>query len=209
MSKTVADNERALLILKKEGEKTIKEMANDLEVTVEGARFQLLKLANEGFVKCENRSKGRGRPQQIWSLTDEGHSKFPDTHSGLTVKIIKKIRENLGEEALEKIIDSTGNDNVLKYQTILKDNDSLEEKIKKLSEIRGREGYMADYQSNEDGSFLLIENHCPICAAATACQGFCKAELNTFQTVLGKNVKIERISHILAGARRCAYLIKE
>ena len=125
------------------------------------------------------------------------------------MKIINKIRENLGKEALEKIIDSTGRDNILKYQEIITDNDSLQEKVKKLALIREKEGYMADYQVNEDGSFLLVENHCPICAAAKTCQCFCKAELNAFQTVLGGNVKIERISHILAGERRCAYLIKE
>ncbi|MES2724598.1 MAG: MarR family transcriptional regulator, partial [Pseudomonadota bacterium] len=57
--------------------------------------------------------------------------------------------------------------------------------------------------------FLLVENHCPICAAAAACQGFCRAELMVFRAVLGPGVHIERTDHILAGARRCAYRIKD
>ena len=55
---------------------------------------------------------------------------------------------------------------------------------------------------------MLVENHCPICAAATACQGLCRDELALFQKVLGPNVEVERTEHILAGARRCAYVIR-
>jgi predicted ArsR family transcriptional regulator len=55
---------------------------------------------------------------------------------------------------------------------------------------------------------LLIENHCPICAAARACTNLCAGELRVFQQVLGPGVTVERIDHILAGARRCAYRVK-
>jgi predicted ArsR family transcriptional regulator len=34
------------------------------------------------------------------------------------------------------------------------------------SDLRTEEGYMAEFEAEPDGSFLLIENHCPICAAA-------------------------------------------
>jgi len=64
---------------------------------------------------------------------------------------------------------------------------------------------MADHWQEADGSFMLVENHCPICAAATVCAGFCRSELETFRAVLGAD--IERSEHILAGARRCAYHI--
>ena len=33
---------------------------------------------------------------------------------------------------------------------------------------------MAEVEPQDDGSLLLIENHCPICAAATSCQSFCR-----------------------------------
>ncbi|MNY53240.1 hypothetical protein D3C86_1889790 [compost metagenome] len=85
---------------------------------------------------------------------------------------------------------------------------SLEDRIAGLVEIRSREGYMAEYIRDEAG-YLLIENHCPICAAATSCQGFCTGELNVFKQVLGSKVEINRINHILSGDRRCAYRIAE
>ena len=55
---------------------------------------------------------------------------------------------------------------------------------------------MAESRAEGDG-YVLIENHCPICVAATACQGFCRSELDTFREVLGPDVSVERIEHIV------------
>ena len=68
---------------------------------------------------------------------------------------------------------------------------------------------MADWREEPDGSLLLVENHCPICAAATACQGFCRAELDVFRAVLGPAATVERTEHIVTGGRRCSYVIRE
>ena len=66
---------------------------------------------------------------------------------------------------------------------------------------------MAEVKSEDGGSYLLVENHCPICAAANACQGFCSTELDLFRSVLGPGVAVERIEHIVSGDRRCAYRV--
>jgi predicted ArsR family transcriptional regulator len=57
-----------------------------------------------------------------------------------------------------------------------------------------------------EGSYLLIENHCPICAAAAAWQGFCRAELALFEMLLAP-AAVTRTEHVLAAARRCAYRV--
>jgi predicted ArsR family transcriptional regulator len=200
------ENEKAIWMLKQRGPQPLSAIALELKITIEGARFQLLKLANEGLVESRTESKGRGRPQQIWSLTGSGHACFPDTHAELTVKLIEKIRETLGDDALSAVIEANAKAGIEKYLNELKHLSDLESRVKGLAEIRNSEGYIAGYVRDNDG-FLLFENHCPICAAATACQGFCRSELQTFQMVLGEKVHIERVDHILAGARRCAYRI--
>jgi predicted ArsR family transcriptional regulator len=73
--------------------------------------------------------------------------------------------------------------------------------------VRTEEGYMAEVRREKGGSFLLVENHCPICAAANACQGFCSTELDLFRSVLGPGVEVERVEHIVSGDRRCAYRV--
>jgi predicted ArsR family transcriptional regulator len=85
---------------------------------------------------------------------------------------------------------------------------SLERKLQELAKVRSEEGYMAEVRREGDGSFLLVENHCPICAAANACQGFCSTELDLFRSVLGPGVTVERAEHIVKGDQRCVYKVK-
>jgi predicted ArsR family transcriptional regulator len=66
---------------------------------------------------------------------------------------------------------------------------------------------MAEVKPDGKDGFLFIENHCPICAAASACQGFCTSELDVFRSVMGTGVTVERSEHILGGDRRCAYRV--
>lgn len=208
MKNNLLDCDKAILFLKERGAQPLSAIAAELKITTEGARFQLLKLANEGMVQATTESKGRGRPQQIWSLTPKGHAGFPDTHAELSAKLIQKMRDTLGNNALQQVIDANTSENIDRYKNKLEQADNLEERVKKLAEMRDQEGYMACFEKDAEG-FLLIENHCPICMAATACQELCKAELKTFQTLLGDKVSVERVDHIASGARRCAYRIEE
>ncbi len=74
--------------------------------------------------------------------------------------------------------------------------------------MRTEEGYLAEVVDDPDGKgVLLVEHHCPICTAATACAGLCTSELDLFRDVLGASVKVERTQHLLSGDRRCAYRI--
>lgn len=200
------DHERALLILKTRGPQPLASIAEDMEVTNEGARFHLLKLEKEGLVKNRKECEGRGRPKQIWSLTEKGHDRFPDTHAALTVNLIDMMRDALGDEALDRVIDKHEERTLDRYRQEIEGAD-LEERVAELVEIRSREGYMAEYHK-EGEDYFFVENHCPICSAAKVCQGFCRAEINVFRAVLGEDVQIERTEHIIAGARRCAYRIK-
>jgi predicted ArsR family transcriptional regulator len=196
---------KILMLLKMRGPLTALEIAHELKITKEGVRQQLLKLVEEDFIHPQEESKGVGRPQKTYSLTVNGNSKFPDTHAELTLKLINIINA-MGGDTMQAVIDVYEESGKKKYHEEIDTINDLEQKIEKLVEIRTREGYMAEYAKNDEG-YLFVENHCPICAAATICQGFCSSELNTFRSVLGKEVSINRVSHIIAGERRCAYQI--
>ena len=198
--------ERLLVLLKTRGPLTAAELGTALGITGEAARQQLVRLGAEGLVAAANEVRGVGRPAQVWRLTDEGHRRFPDTHAELTVGLIRTIRTVLGETALDRLISAREEETRGAYADALAGAESAEERVARLAEIRSREGYMAEWRRDGD-DLLLVENHCPICAAAAECQGFCAAELSVFRDSLGPEVRVERIEHIQAGARRCAYRI--
>ncbi|APZ55313.1 helix-turn-helix transcriptional regulator [Salipiger abyssi] len=204
-----APSERILMALKMHGALTSAQMGRRLEITGEAARQQLVKLAEDGLVRDERRSAGRGRPSTYWHLTEKGQARFPDSHAALTVELLRSIREVLGEEALDRIISAREAGTQALYRAALADGGSLRDRVTRLAKLRSEEGYMATAEEAGDGSMMLIENHCPICAAATICQGFCRSEKAVFESVLGEGTTVERVEHIVKGGRRCTYRITE
>ena len=170
-------------------------------------RLQLYGLEEEGVVTSTPKPSGRGRPTLMWTLTDASASLFPDNHQGLALEMIQSIRDLFGESGMTQVIDRHSDIQRDRYAEQLSSARTLPDRIKRLAALRTEEGYMAEARKDQ-GDWLLIENHCPICSAAAACTRLCANELQVFQDALGPDVAITREDHILAGARRCAYRIK-
>ncbi|EMD0831437.1 transcriptional regulator [Morganella morganii] len=205
LSSAQSVGEKLLILLKKHGPMQASEAGEHLGTTGEAARQQFTKLARDGMVEAHSECRGVGRPVQRWHLTALGNKRFPDCHAELTVKILTTIRRELGEDAIGKIITARENEARRDYFDKLQGAETLEERIIRLVAIRTEEGYMAQWEKEPEGSWLIIENHCPICSAARMCQGFCRTELELFQTVLNANV--ERVEYLLTGSRRCVYRV--
>lgn len=197
------------MALKMHGALSSAALGNKLGITGEAARQQLMRLAEDGLVAATTQARGVGRPSQSWALTEAAQARFPDTHAALTVQLLDIIRSSLGDDALDRIISVREAETRTAYQSVVGEATDLRGRVAALARLRSAEGYMAEWREAEDGSLLLVENHCPICAAATACQGFCRAELEVFRSVLGPDAEVCREEHIVAGGRRCSYVILE
>lgn len=201
--------ERLLFLLKSRGPQTAPEAAAALGFTPQAAQQAFAALAEDGLVEPRDRKgPGRGRPRREWSLTAAGHARFPDRHGELTVELIAAAEAIFGREGLEAMIRSREAASAAAYREAMRARRSLRGRVEALAQARSREGYMARVEPDPDapGGFLLIEDHCPICAAATRCQGFCRSELAVFREVLG--AEVERMEHVPSGARRCVYKVR-
>jgi predicted ArsR family transcriptional regulator len=203
----LAPHDRLLFLLKTGGPNSTAALARKLGITVEAARQQLLRLQEQALVEATSEIRGRGRPRQLWNLTAKANGRFPDSHPALTAQLIETIRSALGERALDRVIAVRGEELVRNYTFALKDVPDLADRMKRLVSLRNAEGYMAESRQAEDG-YLLIENHCPICAASGSCLKLCRSELELFSKVLGPDVRVEREEHIVNGSRRCVYHIR-
>lgn len=185
-------------------------MAKALDVTPMAVRQHLYALEEAGFVAFaeSEKSGSRGRPSKKWQLQPRADTYFADAHAELSVELIANIRDIFGERGLDKLIEKRTEQQTAAYRATLTGATSLKEKVKRLAKLRTDAGYLAEVQTVTEG-FVLIENHCPICRAARACTGLCRQELEVFQAALGKDIAISRTDHILAGARRCAYYIRQ
>ena len=204
---TSDNSNRILYTLKSRGPLGTGALAGTLGITEVGVRQHLAKLQGEGLVGFDDRAGEVGRPKRMWRLTAKGHGRFPDTHGDLTVSLITGIRSVFGEAGLDRLIKARQEAMVTTYRQALEPYPDLGDRVRVLARLRTNEGYMAEFEMRGDGSCLLIEHHCPICAAAKTCQGFCRSELELFQAAFGADVAVTRQEHLLSDGRRCVYRI--
>src|SRR5438105_4581100 len=159
---------RAILkLLKTEGALDAAELAERLGLTTMAVRQHLYALEREKFVTAEERPVPLGRPAKHWVLTREADRLFPDAHAELSVALLDALGDAFGPSGLERVLASRCARQQVDYAAKISPSASLKEKLEQLARVRTEEGYMAEVKAEGKGSFLFVENHCPICAAAT------------------------------------------
>jgi predicted ArsR family transcriptional regulator len=195
-------------LVQRDGPVSADAMAEKLGLTTMAVRQHLHGLEDEGLAQFSEEARPRGRPVQLWRTTAKAAGQFADAHSALAVDLVGQMKKAFGEAGMDRILKLRTAEQEKTYRARTDNARSLKGRLDRLAKIRAAEGYMAEVRRDpETGELLFVENHCPICAAARLCAGLCREELALFRRVLGSKVKIERVSHILAGAGRCAYRV--
>ena len=206
-SNSINSRQKLLLILKKEGPKSSKNLAKELGLSIMAVSLHLRSMHKQDEINFKVEFQSRGRPIKIWHLTEKTNHCFPNSYSEFSLGLISAINETFGDKAMGRLLDILSKNNINKYEKSLH-NTTLEEQLHELAAVRTEDGYMAHAEKTEgENEFLFIENNCPIKDAAQACSAICKKELEIFNATLGKAIKAERLEHILQGARRCVYKI--
>lgn len=203
--------DQVLYRLKMQGAQTATALAHQLQVSPMAIRQHLQSLKAEHLVTYVEERRPAGRPVKLWRLTDGSGSRFPDSHADLLLDLIRSVQTVFGDDGLQKLVTDRSQRQLQSYRTRLAEMGIVAEwqhVVRAIAQLRSQEGYMAEVMEQPDQALLLVENHCPICVAAQACQGLCQAELDLFRTVLGSAVTVERVEHSLNGDRRCAYLVR-
>ncbi|MBV8351480.1 MAG: transcriptional regulator [Verrucomicrobia bacterium] len=199
---------RIVKLLKTEGALDSMTLGARLGVSAMAVRQHLYALQDQRLVIAKERPVPLGRPVKYWELTREADRLFPEAYAELSVSLIDALTDSFGPEGLQQILEHRTKRQRAAYSALIPATMPLHKKLEQLARIRTEEGYMAEVRPRDHDGFLFIENHCPICAAATSCKGLCQNELLLFQSILGREVSIKRLEHIVTGERRCVYEIK-
>jgi DeoR family suf operon transcriptional repressor len=151
-----------------------------------------------------------GRPQHLYQLSRQGRSQFPHRYSEFAVSFLDTLAETVGEEQVSKVLEKQWHKKAAEYRDRL-GNGSLQERVKKLLELRQEEGYMAELhlvsQTEAKPRFILAEHNCAISEVAESYPSVCGHELEMFAAVL-PDCTVERTHWINNGEHRCGYLIQ-
>ena len=80
-------------------------------------------------------------------------------------------------------------------------------KVAELTRILDEDGYLATSERVGPGVYRVVEHNCAIWAVAQRYGQACTSELDFIRAVLPE-ATVERVQHMVAGARRCAYEVR-
>ena len=200
------DSRRAILLtLKREGASTIARLADELQLTGEAVRQQLLQLQREGWIEAKiarEQERGRtGRPATRYSLTEAGDHLFPKNYDLLNVAMIDAVANELGEDAALRVLRRVTDERVNAAEGMVRGR-SLEDRVNALKSLYFESDPYMDVEPAADG-FYLVERNCPYYNTAMRRPVLCNVSINALTRLLG--VRVEREERFQNGDGRCVF----
>jgi len=188
------------------GDATVDEVAEYLGITTSGARQHLSALVDNGLVattELVREQRVRGRPQLSYHATDLADAIFPKAYAALTNDLLGYLAEE-SSETIDRLFARRRDDRIANAQQRLSARRSLGAKVDELARILDEDGYLATAERVGHDQFRIVEHNCAITAVARRYGQACTSELDFIRAVL-PDARVERTSHIIDGARHCAY----
>lgn len=195
--------------LLKQGSSTAQALAESLQVTPQAIRRHLKDLETEGLILHETVQAGMGRPNHVYTLSQKGRDCFPVRYDDFAVSLLDTLAETVGKDQVGSILRKQWERKALEYRDRI-GKGSLEERVRRLVELRRAEGYMAECYPVEAKAahpgFILTEYNCAISHIAESFPSVCGHELEMFAVAL--DCHVERTHWLVNGEHRCGYLIQ-
>jgi DeoR family suf operon transcriptional repressor len=186
-------------------------VAEQLDITVSGARQHLSALVREGLVEASelpspSPSAKRGRRTLVYAATAAADAYFPKAYGELTNELLGYVADT-DRELLDALFAKRREHRIAGARARLAGKRTLGAKVAELTRILDDDGYLATSEAVGRGGFRIVEHNCAIWAVAERYGQACTSELEFIRTVLD-GADVERVQHMIAGARRCAYEVR-
>jgi DeoR family suf operon transcriptional repressor len=198
-----------LYAVRRRGEATAEQVAEQLGMTVSGARQHLSALARDGYVdvtELPTPEPKRGRRALAYTVTDAADAVFPKAYGELTNELLGYVSDR-DPELVDDLFARRREHRIEAAQARLARKRGLGAKVAELTRILDEDGYLASYEKVAPGVYRIAEHNCAIWAVAQRYGQACSSEIEFIRAVLPE-AHVERVQHMIAGARRCAYEVR-
>jgi DeoR family suf operon transcriptional repressor len=191
--------------LKRSGELPVEELADTLQVTPSAVRQQLAGMKADGLVDFRERKGGAGRPRHLYHLTTAAEAMFPKTYSDLTNELLDYVGD--ADPALVDQLFERRRQRRADAARARLAGKSFGDRVGELARILDEDGYLADFEQLEDGTWRIVEHNCAILGVATRYGQACSSEIGFLRDVM-PDARIDRVAHLIGGAHQCAYEVR-
>jgi predicted ArsR family transcriptional regulator len=196
---------RRLLV---DGPSTATHLASALGVSGTAVRRQLDALVADGSVSTRDETvrgtRGRGRPAQVYLLTDLGRRRLPHAYDELAEQALDYLAAHGGTRAVEEFARQRAERIVDGVADELAAAGSVAARARILAKALSRSGYVANVESVAVGE-QLSQHHCPVAHVAGKYPQLCEQELAVFTEALGTYA--QRLATIARGDSFCTTFI--
>jgi DeoR family suf operon transcriptional repressor len=198
-----------LYAVRRRGEATAEQVAEQLGMTASGARQHLTALVDAGLVDAAELASARprrGRRTLAYSATAAADGYFPKAYGELTNELLGYLGDT-DPALLDDIFAKRREHRIVAAEARLAPKRTLATRVAELTKILDEDGYLATSERVATGVYRIVEHNCAIWAVAQRYGQACTSEIDFIRAVL-PGTTVERVQHMVAGARHCAYEIR-
>lgn len=196
---------KILELIKQKDHVTVNQLTEALNVTSMAIRGHLTRLEEEGQIQFSLQRIKRGRPQQIFSLTQKGESLFPKSYDHFATELLDDLQELDDGKTLQKLFKIRKDKEFQRLHKALENTEGFE-KLQLYCQFLSELGYMPKIQKMGDSSYQLIQNNCAILNIAQNHFCCCEDELSLLQALF-QEAKVLRMQNRILGEVRCSYQV--
>ncbi len=191
--------------LKEKEQATVDELADVVDLTPMAVRYHLNVLQRDNLITSPavRRVAGRGRPQQMYTLTEAADELFPVDYFGLTGYLLDELTVQLGKKGVIKIFSNIA-DRLAKEVPLVHKDQTIQQRIEQLVEFLQTKGFVIDWEVQGE-SYLLHTYSCPYRQVAKTYSCVCLLDQKVIGSML--NTLPVRVSCLTSGDGHCTYKI--
>ncbi|MCB0194253.1 MAG: winged helix-turn-helix transcriptional regulator [Anaerolineae bacterium] len=193
--------------LKEKEQATVDELADVVSLTPMAVRYHLNVLQKDNLITAPavRRPKGRGRPQQVYALTEAADDLFPVDYFGLTDYLLDELSMQLGDEGIYQIFCRIA-DRLAGEAPPARHNQTIAERLDEVVTFLQGKGFVVEWEM-EGNNYVIHAHSCPYRQVAKDHEEVCLLDKRIISFML--NTEPVRTSCLSSGNTYCTYQISE
>ena len=188
---------------------TLDELSSHLEITKSASKEHVVKVEGLGYLNFRDEKGSVGRPKRRYFLSTEGQDAFPKQYSWLSNVLLELLAENMGKEAISKIMSDLADKVAKSMAPQFKRAKNSAELLGLVTATLNDLGYRSTLKQSDLRKGAIIEaTNCVYHTVAKKHPALCSFDVKFIKNAMGgMNVKLE--SCIARGGSVCRFCIRK